>query len=136
MKLPDDMFRQELLQYLIVHDIVRLDYAFMNHKYRSQLLDKIAGVILMGDNDNPISRSLFEWLSMRRVYMICMYLMESTVDGMTIDEDGFNYLQHLHLSSDVSDDSIISLLPHCKKVLSLDLVLCFNITDASITSHH
>jgi len=60
--------------------------------------------------------------------------MKSTVDGMMIDEDGFNYLQHLHLSNDVSDDSIISLLPHCKRVLSLDLVLCFNITDASITS--
>ena len=54
MKLPDDMFRQELLQYLTVDDIVRLDNACMNHKYRSQLLDKISGVILLGDQDEYI----------------------------------------------------------------------------------
>ena len=51
MKLPDDMFRQELLPYLTVDDIVELDNACMNHKYRSQLLEKINGVILLGDKE-------------------------------------------------------------------------------------
>jgi hypothetical protein len=32
MKLPDDMFRQELLPYLTVQDIVNLDSVCMNHK--------------------------------------------------------------------------------------------------------
>jgi hypothetical protein len=54
MKLPDDMFRLELLTYLTVHDIVNLDNACMNHTYRSQLLDKIDGVILQGDQDTSI----------------------------------------------------------------------------------
>ena len=49
MKLPDEMFKQEILQYLTVDDIVKLDNACMNHKYRPQLLDKIDGVILLGD---------------------------------------------------------------------------------------
>ena len=54
MNLPDDMFRQELLPYLIVQDIVKLDNACMNQKYRSQLMEKISGVILLGDKDQSI----------------------------------------------------------------------------------
>ena len=49
MKLPDDMFKQELVPYLTVDDVVKLDNACMNHIYRLQLLDKINGVILPGD---------------------------------------------------------------------------------------
>ena len=51
MQLPHDMFKHELLPYLTVHDIVKLDYACMNYEYRSQLLDKINGVILLGYKD-------------------------------------------------------------------------------------
>ena len=47
MKLPDDMFRLELLQYLSVDDIVKLDSACMNHKYRHQLLEKITDASLI-----------------------------------------------------------------------------------------
>ena len=50
MMFPVDMFKLELLPYLTVHDIVRLDSAFMNHEYRPQFLDKISGGILRGDN--------------------------------------------------------------------------------------
>ena len=64
MKLPDDMFRLELLPYLTVDDIVNLDNACMNHKYRPQLLDKISGVILLGDKDQSMKASLFKWLGM------------------------------------------------------------------------
>ena len=67
MKLPDDMCRQELLQYLTVHDIVNLDNACMNHKYRSQLLEKINGVILPGDKEKSMKASLFKWLGIRRI---------------------------------------------------------------------
>jgi hypothetical protein len=72
MKLPDDMFRLELFPYLTVDDIVNLDNVCMNHKYRPQLLDKISGVILIGDKDESITTSLFKWLGMRRIYWINM----------------------------------------------------------------
>ena len=75
MKLPHDMFKHELLPYLTVHDIVNLDNACMNHKYRSQLLDKISGVILIGDEDKSMKTSLFKWLGMRRIYLIKMNLL-------------------------------------------------------------
>ena len=45
MKLPDDMFRHELLPYLALHDLGKLDNMCMNHEYRPQVLDKIRGVI-------------------------------------------------------------------------------------------
>jgi len=50
-----------------VYDIVRLDTACMNHKYRPQLLDKITGVILTGDEDRYMKASLFKLLRMRRI---------------------------------------------------------------------
>ena len=71
-KLPDDIFRQELLPYLIVQDIVNLDNACMNHEYRPQLLDKISGVILLGDKDKSIKASIFKWLEIRKIYWINM----------------------------------------------------------------
>ena len=77
MKLPDDMFKQELLQYLTVDDIVKLDNACMNHKYRPQLLDKISGVILLGDQGTSITASLYKWLGMRRIYLINILIEKS-----------------------------------------------------------
>ena len=58
MNLPDDMYRHEILQYLTVNDLVKLDNACLNHNYRSQLLEKISGVILLGDKDKSMKASL------------------------------------------------------------------------------
>ena len=66
------MFRQELLPYLTVYDIVKLDNACMNNEYRLQLLEKINGVILPGDKS--MEASLFKWLRMRRIYLMNMFL--------------------------------------------------------------
>jgi hypothetical protein len=51
MKLPDDIFNQEILEYLT------LDNACMNHEYRPQILEKIDGVILLGDKDEQIIKN-------------------------------------------------------------------------------
>ena len=69
------MFKQELLPYLTVDDIVNLDNACMNHKCRSQLMEKISGVILLGDKDESTKASLFKWLGMRRIYLINMNVL-------------------------------------------------------------
>jgi len=71
MKLPDDIVRQELMHYLTVYDIVRLDIACMNHEFRPQLLEKISGVVLEGDVES-IRVSLFTWLGIRQIYWINM----------------------------------------------------------------
>ena len=75
MKLPDDMFKQEILPFLTVHDIVKLDIACMNHEHRPQLLDKINGLILLGDDDESMKTSLFKWLGIRRIYLIKIKLL-------------------------------------------------------------
>ena len=66
MNLSDDMSRQELLPYLAVNDILKLDSACMNHIYRHKLVEKINGVILLGDEDQSVvNDSLFKWLGIR-----------------------------------------------------------------------
>ena len=101
MKLPDDMFKQELLPYLTVHDIIKLDNACLNHEYRLQLLEKINGVILTGDKNTCMKASLFKWLGMKRIYLINMYLCFSEDDNsfssiIEIDYvDQLRYAQHV-----------------------------------------
>jgi len=90
MKLPDDMLRLELLPYLTVFDIVNLDNACMNHKYRSQLMEKISGVILLGDKDRSMKASLFKWLGMRRIFWINMNLLFEDYDNNNDDDDDQN----------------------------------------------
>ena len=65
-ELPDDMFRQHLLQYMTIYDIVRLDTACMSQRYRPQLFDKIGGVILMGNKELEVKKLVLEWMIMRR----------------------------------------------------------------------
>ena len=76
MKIPDDIFNQEILQYLTLDDIVKLDNACMNHEYRPQLLKKIDGVILLGDHHYYIIRaSLFRWFGKRRHWESWRHMM-------------------------------------------------------------
>jgi len=123
-KLPDDMFRQELLLYLTLDDIVKLDIACMNHKHRSQLLEKISGVILIGDKDTSIKASLFKWLGMRRIYLVKIkivvpnfYSSPSTIENDYIDQ--FRYTQHVVMRGSITDDIAIFIISHCPCLLSM-----------------
>ena len=130
MNLPDDMFRLELLPYLTVHDIVKLDNACMNHKYRYQLMEKISGVILTGDKDEskPMKASLFKfkWLGMRRIYLISMKILVSgfysTVSNLENDyDDQFRYTQHVVMRGPIRDDMTIFIISHCLCLLSINI---------------
>ncbi len=143
MKLPDDMFRQEILQYLTLDNIVKLDNACMNHIYRSQLLDKMSGVTLLGDKDECIKASLFKWLGMRRIYLINMKFVASdfnlTPSSIENDyADQFRYTQHLILIGDysfvpqVTDHTLKSIAEHCTNLQSLSLSCCSEITDIGL----
>ena len=125
-KLPDDMFKQELLQYLTVDDIVKLDNACMNHKYRPQLMEKIDGVILLGDMDESMTASLLNWLGMRRIYCINMYLdfeddsaFSSNIENNYVDQ--FRYTRHVILKGAIRDDMVIFIISHCPCLLSIDI---------------
>ena len=79
MNIPDDIFNQEILQYLTLDNIVKLDNACMNHEYRPQLLKKIDGVILLGDQGDHhyyiIRASLFRWFGKRRHWESWRHMM-------------------------------------------------------------
>jgi len=124
MKLPDDMFRVEILQYLTVDDVVKLDNACINHEYRSQLLDKISGVILIGDKDISIKASLFKWLGMKRIYLINMLvevpyfnLTPSSMENNYVDQ--FRYTQQFVMRGPIDDDMVIFIISHCPCLLSI-----------------
>ena len=124
MKLPDDMFKQELLPYLTVDDIVNLDNACISHEYRPQLLDKIDGVILLGDKDTSIKASLFKWLGMRRIYLIKMLVVVSnfnlTPSSIVNDYvDQFRYTQHVFMEGPIIDDMSIFIISNCPCLLSM-----------------
>ena len=126
MKLPDDMFRLELLPYLTVQDIVNLDNACINHKYRPQLMEKISGVILIGDKYKSIKASLFKWLGMRRIYLIKMLFVVSdfnlTLSSIDNDfTDQFRYTQHVVMLGSMRDDKAIFIISHCPCLLSIDI---------------
>lgn len=104
LRLPDDMFRQDLMPYLIVDDIVVFDTACINHKYRNHLLEKFDGLILFQDcEDTPnVSLSLFKWLGKRRIYLRSMrfdYYPLQALHEMMNSQHGyknqFKYLEHL-----------------------------------------
>ena len=126
MNLPDDMFKQELLPLLTVHDIVKLDNACVNHKYRPQQLDKISGVILRGDKDKYMKASLFKWLGMRRIYLIKMKILVSdfnSTPAITEKEyvDQFRYTQHVEMNCSIKDDMAIFIISHCTCLLSIHI---------------
>ena len=130
MNLPDDMFRLDLLPYLTVDDIVKLDNAYMNHEYRHQLLEKISGVILPGDKDEYMKASLFKWLGMRRIYLMSMNLLFEDDDHDSVDMendttplmDQFRYTQHVIFNGEsVTDDMAIFIISHCPSLLSIEM---------------
>jgi hypothetical protein len=63
----------------------------MNYKYRPQLLEKIDGVILLGDKNEWIKSSLFNWLGMRRIYLIKM-LIEASDFNLAPSRLTYNYM--------------------------------------------
>ena len=140
MKLSDDMFRQELIQYLTVYDIVKLDSACLNHKYRCQLLAKISGVILitLGDKDF-IEASLFKWVGMRQIYLIKVNLQfeDDRIFSSFIAndyEDQFRYTQHLVMRGSIRDDMAMSIISHCYCLLSIDISRDYK-NDIQVTDH-
>jgi len=144
MMLPDDIFKQELLPYMTVHDIVLLDIACMNHEYRPQLLEKISGVILTGDTDKSMTASLYKWLGMRRIYWINMNLNFNNLTPSSIENnyvDQFRYTQHVVMRGVIIDDIVMFIISHSPYLLSIEISPYYygiQITDdtlQSITEH-
>ena len=67
--IPDDVFKQDLLQYLTIYDIISLDTACTSHIYRKELMNKLAEVTLVGDIDHESSIELLEWLQKKKIYL-------------------------------------------------------------------
>ena len=132
MNLPDDMFKQEILQFLTVYDIKKLDNACMNHKYRLQLLEKIRGVIILEDKNEYMKTSVFKWLGMRQIYLIKMMITPFILKNNYVDQ--FGYTHHVVMRGMITDDMAIFIISHCPCLLSISVGDCIR-SDPQITDH-
>lgn len=140
--IPDDVIRQQLLLYLSVYDIVQLDNACMNYKYRPQLLDKINGVILKGDKDRSIKTLLFKWLGIRRIYLInidigCRVLQQeylSMIQENYIDQ--FKYINNINLRGSITDTMAIFIISRCPNLQSINCIELSNNTNISVIAEY
>ena len=142
MMLPDDVIRQQLLLYLSVYDIVQLDNACMNHKYRPQILDKMNGVILKGDKDKSMKTLLFKWLGIRRIYLInidigCRILQQeylSMIQENYIDQ--FKYIKNINLRGFITDMMAIFIISRCPNLQSIYCIELSNNTNISVIAEY
>jgi len=107
----------------------------MNHKYRPQLLEKISGVIIIGDKDESMKASLFKWLGMRRIYWINMnldfnILTPSNIENKYVDQ--FKYIQHVAMRGTIRDDIAMFILSHSPCLQSIG-ISGFYLSDPQIT---
>jgi len=94
----------------------------MNHHYRPQLLEKISGVILTGDEDESMKASIFKWLGARRIYWINMNLLfhrliPSNMENNYVDQ--FRYTQHSVMLGCIRDDTAMFIISQSPCLLSL-----------------
>jgi len=144
-KLPDDLFKMQWLDYLTMRDIAALDNACSEKKYRQRLLLKIEGAILKGDLVKPISCELFEWLGRRQIYVTTMRFeanfsaLSSCIESNYRDQ--CHHVKQLNLSfmldqrnrnGPLTDESLYVLSACCPALQHIKLNDRSNITDIGI----
>jgi hypothetical protein len=87
--IPDSVFRQQLSEFLTIHDVVGLDNACLNHEYRLLLLDKIKGMVLRGE-EITMSKELFEWVGKKNIYLRSLSINWRTGCDFCVELDNFN----------------------------------------------
>ena len=122
-----------------------LDNACTNKKYRQKLLKKLKNVILIGDCDEVITITLFEWMGRRSIYLSHVLVDENFARWRTrlrsSNKSQFKFavkdlkcysledahiLKELHLSEcfNLSNASMLSIAKHCPGLQVLDLGEC------------
>ena len=88
-EIPDSVFRQQLSEFLTIHDVVGLDNACLNHEYRPSLLNKIKGMVLRGE-EITMSKELFEWVGKKNIYLRSLSINWRTGCDFCMELDNFN----------------------------------------------
>lgn len=147
-KLPDDMFKLQMLDFLTIHDIVALDNACTERKYRQRLLLKMQGTVLKGEPIKPMSCGLFEWLGCRGIYVMLMRFQDNFPSlCMCIESNYQNQFQHLKLlnlnyhiglsrkfNGPLTDELLHVLTSYCPTLQQIKLNDRRNLTDNGLRS--
>jgi len=75
MRMPDDVFKHQLMQFLTIYDLSSFDKACTNYFYRNEYLEKIRNIILIGNNNKTcLSLHILPWLNERQIYLQNLYI--------------------------------------------------------------
>jgi len=101
-------------------------------------MEKISGVILLGDQDTSIKASLFKWLGMRRIYLIKMLfvvsyfnLTPSSIENDYVDQ--FRYTQNVVMRGAMRDNMSIFIISHSLCMLSINI--SDHLSDPQVSDH-
>ena len=135
------------MNFLTMHDIVALDNACTSRKYRQQLIVKIQGIVLKGEQIKPMSCDLFEWLGRRGIYVMIMRFEDNFPSLCTCIKTNnyhnqFQHVKELNLTylidhsrnGPLTDDSLHILTSYCPTLQLIKLNDRGNITDNGLRS--
>ena len=147
--LPVEVFRDQILPFLSLKELVRLDTATCSRKTRPRHLECIQGGMLIGNLNHEFDSGELAWLYQKKLSLQNVYLKVGVMDtsvagysavfakskncifsttimtneGMVIFANNCPGLESLTFKSHqyMSDDSVAYLSTHCLKLQSLDI---------------
>ena len=101
-KLPNDIFKHEIMQYLTVYDIVNVDNSILNRKFRNIYLNIMKGMIIISKNyENQLL--FLEWVIKKEMYIRNIYLVSSyelEPSSLFLNYiSSFKFVQNLHIDN-------------------------------------
>ena len=105
LNLPNEIFQQVLLPYLLIDDIINLDASTIlknnTSKYYIQLQSKLVNTILLGSRKLYLNKDHLSWLVNNQIYIIDVLLgsflsNNDIIDCMNYNHNVFHYTQYLN----------------------------------------
>ena len=134
--LPVEIF-SDILEYLCLDDVGRLDTAFLNRETRNSYLFALQLRKVKVERNrfwrNALDRGILSWLIRRNIRVISWDLEVDNAQVISI-ANGLRQLQSLNISggNNITDAGIIALASGLPQLQSLNIRGCYNITDAGI----
>lgn len=139
LNIPDLVFKIELLKYLSGFDIVALDNAILNRRYRSRIMDKLENAIIKGSLDIIATNLMLKWMRLRKLYLT--HIRFSSNICFTEYMDMINSKQLVRAKAikfekncNVTDGIFTSIVQNCLDLKTVSINDCNRMSDVSIVS--
>lgn len=134
---PDELFRDRMLPFFRLADLVHLDEATANKELRIKLHEKLFASSFQDCGDLEIEVDSFRWMKQRNIYLRSMTFCREVVEcDLKPTKSQFRMTTTLKLRDcvGISDDFLISIAESCTNLITLDLAGCLNITGSGLVA--